>query len=280
MIYLNPEVRSGLGEDTFWTWFAREFPTASFELPKEFKPEDCVLQYATLGPIDCRPGKSIALLWELYPEMKWAFGTDRWNEKIDRMMACAASSDYRVAATSDVLGHYTLLPRTDVIPIGVDMRLFHPVMTKAEKDLLRQKYGLPPGQILFWCGTSHPMKGFDRLQEYAKKHETHWVIVWKSEAERGISPPGSSVFTKIPQMQLSELMQASDAFVVTSRLRPFFLVEYEAMACGLPYLNLSGFRKEVRSDQDMRQSLRVLGWSRSVVKLAWENYLSAREILW
>ena len=26
MIYLNCEVKSGLGEDTFWTWFEREFP--------------------------------------------------------------------------------------------------------------------------------------------------------------------------------------------------------------------------------------------------------------
>lgn len=25
MIYLNTEIFSGLGEDTFWTWFKREF---------------------------------------------------------------------------------------------------------------------------------------------------------------------------------------------------------------------------------------------------------------
>ena len=35
MIYLNCEVKSGLGEDTFWTWFEREFKDGCcFEVPK------------------------------------------------------------------------------------------------------------------------------------------------------------------------------------------------------------------------------------------------------
>ena len=36
-IYLNPEVASGLGEDTFWMWFKREFPNSEFLSPNSSK---------------------------------------------------------------------------------------------------------------------------------------------------------------------------------------------------------------------------------------------------
>ena len=62
MIYLNAEVISGLGEDTFWTWFKREFPTSSFDKPKTLTEKDIVLRYSTLGPLNVFPVKTVAFL--------------------------------------------------------------------------------------------------------------------------------------------------------------------------------------------------------------------------
>ena len=77
MIYLNCEIKNGLGEDTFWTWFHREFPNSSFDTPKYLNNNDILLRYSTLGflPIE---GKQMALCWELYPRMK-----EKYTIKID-----------------------------------------------------------------------------------------------------------------------------------------------------------------------------------------------------
>src|SRR5690348_830337 len=102
MIYLQPEVRSGLGEDTFWTWFAREFPESSFDLPPGgiLNPDDVVLQYSTLGPPRTQGGITVALCWELYPEMRRALGSAEWDGVIERTRECARACTHRVVASA------------------------------------------------------------------------------------------------------------------------------------------------------------------------------------
>jgi hypothetical protein len=242
MIYLAPEVRSGLGEDTFWTWFEREIPS-SFEAERA-GPDDWLLQYATLGP---RPGaRTVALLWELYAEMDRA-GVGTETAKIGRMRECFEHSHYRVVSSPSMRSFY---PDATLLPIGVDTDLFAPRPVAHE------------GRVGFWCGTDHPMKGMDRLHAYRAAHpEIRWNIVEKSAA--------------MPQTKLAELMNASDFILLTGRLRPYFMVEWEAMACDLPVVDISGVDRDFIPSAHPREDVMRFGWSRHDAKKKWKEYLGA-----
>jgi glycosyltransferase involved in cell wall biosynthesis len=139
MIYLNAEVVSGLGEDTFWTWFKREFPSSSFEIPEKLEDEDILLRYSTLGFLPIT-GKQVALCWELYPEMKRVFHSNQWDNVLSKVYQTARYSTYRTVATQFSVKDYEIFGSVDIIPIGVDTNLFKPLH---EKETLRNKYGIP-----------------------------------------------------------------------------------------------------------------------------------------
>lgn len=238
MIYLNPENASSLGEDTFWTWFNREFPS-TFHV-EQSTPDDWVLQYAVLGP---RPGKTVALLWELYAEMK-KYGVGNDDFKIQRMKACYEESPYKVVSSKSQLEFY---PGSKILPIGVDTDLFKP--DKKEHE----------GRVGFWCGTDHHMKGKDRLHQYARSHpEVKWNIVSKDD--------------RLPQTRIAELMNESDFILLTGRLRPYFMIEWEAMSCDLECVDISGMERDFTPNG--RQGVFDQGWSRHQAKEAWKTYLS------
>jgi glycosyltransferase involved in cell wall biosynthesis len=278
MIYLNPEVASGLGEDTFWTWFKREFPGARFGLPDRLNEDDIVLQYSTLGFAD-RTGKSVALLWELYPEMKARLRSNEWDDKIAKIDECAKFSTYRTVSTSLMTPYYERFGTIHELPIGVDTNLFKPL---DDKPHLRKKYQIPiDATVGFWCGTTHVMKGFERLKQYAARDPTvHWIIVWKDESERGFLP-GASQFVKAPQSTLCELMNASDFYLSCSLLRPFYMVEWEAMACDLPIRLIDeNLPKDFVLSSHPREDVFRLGWDRGSAKKTWQRYLEARGVSW
>jgi glycosyltransferase involved in cell wall biosynthesis len=277
MIYLHAEVVNALGEDTFWTWFKREFPTSSFEIPKSLAKDDVILQYSTLGFAN-RSGKSIALLWELYPEMKKQLGSSQWDNIIAKTFECAQFSTFRVVASHLAAPFYEQFGKIDVLPIGVDCDLFKPLM---DKKVLRDKYGIPQNrEVGIWCGTNHLMKGFSRLQEYAKQNpEIYWIVVWKWEKEAG-HLDGASNFVKLPQSTLCELMNAADFFLCTSLLRPFYMVEWEAMACNLPMRIMDNMQKDFNPSTNPRDDIFRLKWDRNSVKTSWSEYLSGKGIKW
>lgn len=278
MIFLNAEVISGLGEDTFWTWFKREFPNSAFAIPQVMAPNDVVLRYSTLGPLNVYPSKSIALLWELIPEMKEVFNSNIWDEKIDKINNAAKYSTYRVVATPLAKKYYEEFGSVDVIPIGVDTDLFKPL---GDKIALRNKYNLPiDKKIGIWAGTTHPMKGFERLNKYAQENiDTYWIIVWKQHSEAGYLN-GASNFIKISQQQLVELFNAADFYLSCGMLKPFYMIEWEAMACNLPMVILDGMKKDFVPSQNPRDDIFRLGWDRKSVKLTWEKYFYERGIQW
>jgi glycosyltransferase involved in cell wall biosynthesis len=278
MIYLNAEVVSGLGEDTFWTWFKREFPTSSFEQPKSLTEKDIVLRYSTLGPFDVYPAKTVALLWELYPEMKEMLDSDEWDDKLRTIYRCARASTYRTVASSLAAPNYEQYGTVDVIPIGVDTDLFKPI---DGKDALRDKYGLPKNKrIGLWCGTKHKMKGYTRLLEYAESNpDVHWIIVWKQKSEAGHMDRATN-FTLVSQEVLVELMNASEFYLCSGLLSPFFMIEWEAMACNLQMVILDNVRKDFVPSENPREDIFSLGWDRKSVKRKWEDYLSRRGIEW
>ncbi|NJN93732.1 MAG: glycosyltransferase family 4 protein [Anaerolineales bacterium] len=277
MIFLSAEVVSGLGEDTFWTWFKREFKGSGFGIPQLLADEDVLLRYSTLGFLPV-PGKSIALLWELLPEMKLVFKSHEWDEKLAKIYECARFCTYRVVSTPLAVPDYEEFGTVDIIPIGVDTNVFKPM---PEKDSLRAKYNIPKNkQVGFWSGTTHPMKGFDRLREWAKNYpEVHWVIVWKQQTEAGYLP-GANNFVHVPQNMLAELMNASDFILCCGMLRPFYMIEWEAMACNLPVIILDDIKKDFVPSPNPRDDIFRLGWDRPSVKHAWQNYLERKGVIW
>ncbi len=277
MIYLNPEVVSGLGEDTFWTWFKREFPSASFGVSARLRNEDAVLQYSTLGFVN-RGGKSIGLLWELYPEMKEQLKSNQWDSRIAKVYECARFSTYKTVASHLMIPFYEQFGAIDVLPIGVNTDLFKPL---PEKTSLRDKYNIPKDKTVgIWCGTTHRMKGFDKLTAYANSNpDIYWIIVWKWEAEAGFFP-GASNFTKVKQQTLCELMNSADFFLCSSMLRPFYMVEWEAMACNLPMKILDNMQKDFVPSNNPRDDVFRLNWDRKSTKKLWTNYLERKGVTW
>lgn len=277
VIYLNAEVVSGLGEDTFWTWFHREFPSSVFEEPERLEDCDVVLRYSTLGFLPI-VGKQVALCWELYPAMAERFGISSWDEKTAVVRETARYATYRTVASDLTRAEYETFGRVDVIPIGVDVELFRPL---PDKQGLRAKYGLPTDrEIGVWIGTAHPMKGFALLLEYARQnHDVHWITICKTESESVCMPNGSN-FIHVPQQTSCELINAADFFLSTSLLRPFFMAEWEAMACNVPMRIIGEPRKEFTPSSSPRNDVLELGWDRPSVKKQWEQFFSERGIRW
>jgi glycosyltransferase involved in cell wall biosynthesis len=277
MIYLNAEVVSGLGEDTFWKWFKREFPNSSFSVPKKLEKEDILLRYSTLGFLPIT-GKQVALCWELYPEMKRVFNSCQWDDRLSLVYQTARYSTYRTVATEYSVKDYETYGSVNVIPIGVDSDLFKPI---PEKEALRNKFGIPQNKTIgIWVGTLHPMKGFSELLKYASSNpEIYWIIVWKWEQEAGMLE-GVSNFVKVPQDTLCELINASDFMLFTSRLKPFYMAEWEAMSCNVPIIFAGEKNREFDVCTNPRDTLFKLGWDRKSVKKMWENFLSERGVQW
>lgn len=270
MIYLVPEVISGLGEDTFWTWFKREFPDSQFGVPPKITKRDVILQYSTMGAPK-HPENTIGLLWELYPEMKVQLKSTVWDHIIDKIFLCAKLCRYRTTASHLMVPYYSNCGDIDIIPIGVDTDLFRPL---PNRESLKIKYGIPKNRkVGFWSGTLHPMKGFYNLKLWAQQHpDIYWIVVWKTQTEAGFLE-GASNFVKVPQYQLVELMNCADFFLSCGLLRPFFMVEWEAMACNLPIVMFENMEKDFIPSSEPRNDVFRLKWDRTSVKEIWKMYL-------
>jgi glycosyltransferase involved in cell wall biosynthesis len=275
LIYLNAEVVSGLGEDTFWTWFHREFPNSTFEEPTRLTDEDVVLRYSTLGFLPL-VGKQVALCWELYPAMRERFGGTLWDDKIAKVHEAARYATYRTIASGITKPLYEPYGTVEIIPIGVDTEVFKPL---PNRSALRAKYGLPVDrEIGIWVGTAHPMKGFALLIDYARERpDVHWVTICKTE-EESVLLPGATAFVHVGQEMLSELVNAGDFFLSTSLLKPFFMAEWEAMACDARMILVGEPAKEFTPSANPRNDLLRLGWDRLSVKKAWERFFNDRGI--
>lgn len=296
MIHLSAEGFSAPWLDNFWTWALREFPGAvavageGAPIPSPLPPvgdEDVVLHYAALGQAK-RPDRSVALCWELYPEMLRYLGPAPYiTDKIKLMLTAAATSAWRTVSTPLAIPDFHQCGSVDVLPIGVDTDLMRPRQDRYE---LREKYSIPQGKrVGFWSGTLHPMKGFEVLRQYAKDHpDLWWVLVWKWPTEPRTAGRISGCVERrqpidiaateracIPQEEMAELMAASDFLACPGMLRPFYLVEWEAMAAGLEPVIMGNPVKDFVPSGDPRGDVFSHGWDRHAAKRTWLDYLAS-----
>ena len=277
MIYLNCEVKSGLGEDTFWTWFEREFPGSSFDTPAKLNDEDILLRYSTLGYLSIE-GKQMALCWELYPEMRDYFNTACFDDRARVVANTARYSTYRTVATPMTVKNYDKYGQVEVIPIGVDTDMYRPLKSK---NKLREKYNLPKNKkIGVWIGTFHPMKGVAKLLEYATLNpEIEWVLIWKWEMEE-LKIDNAHNFVKIKQAQICELLNAADFFLSTSQLSPYYMAEWEAMATNIPFVFFGNAEREFYPSKNPRDDVFSMGWDRKSVKQKWIDFFERKGVKW
>jgi glycosyltransferase involved in cell wall biosynthesis len=272
VIYLTPEVASGLGEDTFWTWAQREFPDSVMSTPTAVTKDDTILWYSTKRDVTKFPGHTIGLLWELHPEMKARLNSDVWDGTLAVIDRCGFNSSKLTVTSALMVPFYSHYNKPiDVLPIGVNTELFKPY----DKAAMRAKYNIPRDRrIGIWCGTTHPMKGFDRLQTWAAQHpEVYWIIVWKTPEEAS-SLSRALNQTLVPQQRLAELMSCADFFLSCGRLRPFFMVEWEAMACNVPMVFLDDTEKDFQPCATPRDDIFRLKWDRITAKKVWLDYIT------
>lgn len=267
-VCLSPENPGHLGDDTFWRWFAREFPNSVWGTDSA-KEGDVVLRYSVLGPY-VGPAKYIACCWELYPEMQRVLPVDygNWDEKVRRCIECANGTPHRTVPTEATVKYYSDPVR--VIPLTVDTDVFTPLPNKL---FLRGKYDIPRNaRVGFWSGTTHYMKGYDLVQEYARSNpDIYWILCWKQAYEAG-HMDGAYNSISILQPQMNELMNCADFFLSTGRLNPLFLVEWEAMSAGLPMVNAPGVVREFNEGVS-REKVFELGWDRHTAKNTWAEYI-------
>jgi len=272
-IYLSPENRSALGDETFWVWFERTFPNTSYSLPSVYNPEDVVLRYSTMGAIYANPGKSIAMCLELLPEMKRVFGLNVWDGKINATFEAARTCNRRIISSEFSRKDYEPYGRVDYLPLGVDTELFKPV-SYDEKCYLKTKWNVPfDKEIGFWCGTTHPMKGFQNVVRYARENpHIFWLLIWYSPM--GEVVPNSLNWGIQTQQSLAELMNCSDFQLGVSLLRPYYIVEYEGMACNLRQRKITGLEKDFEGGDNPRDVIFEKQWDRITCKKLYEDYIN------
>lgn len=277
MIYLNAEIVSWLWEDTFWTWFKREFPSSSFDIPKKLNDDDILLRYSTLWFLPIT-GKQLAICWELYPNMKDVFGSDQWDEKIKKVEETAKYATFRTVPTDFSVQYYKKFGSIEIIPIGVDTELFKPLNAKTS---LREKYELPLNRrIWVWTGTTHPMKWYGELVLYAKNNpDIYWIIISKDMSPSNYLM-GAKHFTHISQSQMAELMWCADFFLSTSKLSPFYMAEWEAMACDIPFVITGNDDREFIPSEHPRSDVFKYWWDRISAKKKWEAFFKEKWITW
>jgi hypothetical protein len=272
MIYLSPKVRSGYNEETFWVWFERNFQNSSYTLPKTYNEDDTILRYSTMGPININPGKTIALCWELLPEMKIVLNQNTWDGLINLTYKTAQSAD-RIAITSEFSRkYYEPYGKVDILPIGVNTDLFKP-FSDEKKNELKLKYNVPlDKEIGFWCGTTHPMKGFQYVQKYANENpDIYWIIVWYQQIGNFVG--NGQQHKLVNQNTMSELMNCADFQLSASILRPYYIIEYEGMACNLPQRKIFEIEKDFEAGENPRDVIFEKKWDRRTCKISWEDYI-------
>ena len=272
MIYLSAQHRSAFNEVTFWVWFENTFSNTSYKLPKKYNKDDIILRYSTMPPISIKPGKTIALCWELYPEMQKALKTTGWEPIVQNTYKVASKADRITVASRFSVPYYEKFGKVDVLPIGVDTDLFSPV-SEEEKNRLKLKYNVPMDkEIGFWCGTMKEIKGSSHFQKYANQNPNiYWIVVWYPRT--GSIKVQGQHHTVVNQQTMSELMNCADFQLSTNILRPYYIIEYEGMSCNLPQRNILNIERDFPTGDSPRDAIFKNKWERHTCKAVWEEYI-------
>jgi hypothetical protein len=168
--------------------------------------------------------------------------------------------------------YYEPYGKVDILPIGVDTDLFNAYSIE-DKHKLKIKYNVPlDKEIGFWCGTMHRMKGIQNLQKYANDNPNiYWIIVWYPS--KGTFHGQGQQHVLVNQQTMAELMNLADFQLSASILRPYYIIEYEGMACNLKQRKIFDIEKDFEAGDNPREQVFEHKWDRHSTKKIWETYL-------
>ncbi|MDH6578061.1 glycosyltransferase family 4 protein [Kitasatospora sp. MAP5-34] len=123
------------------------------------------------------------------------------------------------------------------LPNGVDTALFRPAASAEERDLARERFGLPPDRpLVLFVGRLVPKKGYDLLLAAHDADAFDLVFAGDGDVEALAGRPGVHALGPLPPEALAEVYRACDVFALPSTAEGFPLSVQEAMASGLPVL--------------------------------------------
>lgn len=118
----------------------------------------------------------------------------------------------------------------EIIPVGLDTDLFKP----GNKTELRKKYGLPEQKkIGIFVGSFSEVKGWSKVQSCFQTYsDYHWIAI--SKYEESFVAPNVTVFNRLHQDVLAELLSSADFFIIGSPVETQCLAALEALLCWIP----------------------------------------------
>ena len=268
---------TGPNDDSWWAWMAREFDAEQGH-PEFAEKDDIIIRNSILGPAQTQGGHHIGVFWELHPEMiARKVPSPMSSGNYVRMTSCAERSELCVTHTQTTLEHFPDQAGKFIhVPLGIDFEVFKPIgLPEYDVGRFREVYSIDPSKrLVLWIGTPHAMKGFELALERMKKvkERCHLIAVWKKEKfVPSDTHEGVTNFGPRDQTALNWLMNICDTFWSTNRLRPWYLVEMEAMVAGMRVEDMIGLTRDFHAGANPRMYMHQGGHSRVAVKCAWES---------
>lgn len=138
-----------------------------------------------------------------------------------------------------------------------------PLQTKLTKQEARKKFGLSDEFVVSFIGRHIAVKGYDILQEAALKlkgtqPKIKFLIAGKTEnTNPGLIPP---YWTELGYIDPTDLLEASDCFVLPNRRTFYDLVLLEALSTGIPAIvSKTGGNKSILAVCDSLKGFDICG---------------------
>ncbi len=300
-LFLNEHIRGAVSnEETFWSVLSENIPGAEGIALKSFngdieeyiqtKTPDIIIFNSILGDIKTpTETKKIVLLQDNFAAMrkllpfdlrritKWFlnFGCDDYLVKERMQREALANADVVVAVSKNVADSYGV-SNAKIIPIGTDIKLFHPFENKGG---LKERYGIPQEKkIKIFVGSAHSVKGFDILKkEIVKDVESFYILVLKDKRIPSLGYSNVKIFQRVSQEVLAELYNCADVFVGRSRVETLWLVPIEAMFCGVPVdvTPVGIFVDWKPANKNPRAEAFEAGLDRETMIIRWKNLIAS-----
>lgn len=239
VVILNDYLTGSMGERTMWNVLVEKLPNAvgvdknvvggagNFKylargyIRQNFPNVRVIIQNATFIDVIDPEIHTVAFLQDDLRKM------NRPSKQQESNLLLAKT---RVANSSFTASSYSEF-NFEIIPLGVDDRLFQPI----DRQSIRKELALDYEKIGIFVGEHSDVKGWSEIKNIIQtRQDIHWLVV--SKYDQTFSAPNATLFNRIPQTQLVKLLNASDFFILGSPVETQCLAAIEACLCDVPVI--------------------------------------------